>query len=65
MEFLTGSAALPPLEILNGIGAVRDRLQRRELMHTRTLQLAYRLPVRQAWRALHQQERLSTLQGPE
>ncbi|MNE44306.1 hypothetical protein D3C80_1385260 [compost metagenome] len=64
VKLLTGAAALAPLEVLHGIRTVRYSLQGRQLVHARTLQLAYRLPVGQGRRALHQQERL-VLEGAE
>ena len=59
MELLGRTAALPPLEVEHGVGAVRDGLQARKQAHARLFYLADRLPVRVARRALHQPERLT------
>ncbi|MNJ49550.1 hypothetical protein D3C77_447870 [compost metagenome] len=54
VELLAGASALAPLKILYGIRSMGNRLQRGQLMHAWLLQFADRLPVCQAWRALHQ-----------
>ena len=58
VEFFKRAAALAPLEILHGIGSVRDGLHRAEHMYAGPFQFADGLPVGGGRRAFHQQERL-------
>lgn len=57
MKFFGSAARFAPLEILNGVRAMRHRLQRGKPVHTRTLHLVDICPVDAARRAFHEHKR--------
>ena len=56
VELLGASPALADLEVLHGVGAVRDGLERLHPVHSGTQQTVVMVPVHGAWRGLHQKE---------